>query len=214
MSSNRGASRGSDPQPRPPPSTVVRGAVPPVPASVWPLWSTFQDGRKVGDESQPVRGARTCFPAQSSSSFNCYCRFKISLIHSKFASAAAKVGEKCFSERNMELQGLQEALKVEIQCHQVKQSLSYSARVAVVEQRRCEAMKPRLSGRANRWSMCRRHRRRLSAATHRPLPSAIKVHFPRQHSGRAAATAFASSRNFGTIMRWNCVAIRTRPEYL
>lgn len=35
-------------------------------------------------------------------------------------SAASKVGEKCFSGVNMELQGLQEALKVEIQCHQVK----------------------------------------------------------------------------------------------
>lgn len=46
----------------------------------------------------------------------------------------------------MELQGLQEALKVEIQCHQVKQSSFYSARVAVVKLRRCEAMKLRLSG--------------------------------------------------------------------
>lgn len=143
-----------------------------------------------------MRGARTCFAAQSSSSFNCYCRFKRSLIHSKFASAATKVGEKCFSVRNMELQGLQEALKVEIQCHQVKQSSSYSARVAVVKQRRCEAMKLRLSGRANRWPMCRRHRRRLAAATHRPLPSPIKVHLPRQHSCGAAAASFASSRNF------------------
>lgn len=37
-------------------------------------------------------------------------------------SAASKVGEKCFPGRNMELQGLQEALKVEIQCHQVNET--------------------------------------------------------------------------------------------
>lgn len=30
--------------------------------------------------------------------------------------------EKCFCEQNMEVQGLQEALKVELQCHQVKET--------------------------------------------------------------------------------------------
>lgn len=35
---------------------------------------------------------------------------------------ASKVGEKCFWSRNMELQGLQEALKVEVQCHQVNKN--------------------------------------------------------------------------------------------
>lgn len=37
----------------------------------------------------------------------------------------AKVEQKCFWSRNMELQGLQEALKVEIQCHQVTETSYY-----------------------------------------------------------------------------------------
>ncbi|XP_043944015.1 PHD finger protein 21B isoform X2 [Protopterus annectens] len=54
----------------------------------------------------------------SSCCFNCYCRLFFISFWANFAAILLKVQEKCFTTPTMEIQSLQEALKVEIQCHQ------------------------------------------------------------------------------------------------
>lgn len=111
-------------------STVWRGCVDAALFLEWicpgaetfpPCLEHFAQRRKVSDEPSTQQRSKNLLCSLSSSSFDCYCRFKKNiLIHLNFTLITSKVVQKCFWSRNMELQCLQEALKVEIQCHQVK----------------------------------------------------------------------------------------------
>lgn len=76
----------------------------------------FVAGRKVCDESGAGEQAKLR-SAEWSASSHCYCRFKSE--DPQTWLRGDKVPQKCFFCRNMELHGPQEALTVEIQCHQV-----------------------------------------------------------------------------------------------
>lgn len=102
----------------------------------------------------------------------------------------------------MELQGLQEALKVELQCHQVSETWLFLF-VGVWEQ---EGDIQHLEGKETR-----RHVAALSNASHFQLEE-LKLLF----CTTLSADGGCFLGEFGVLMRgcWLTVAIRTRPEYL
>lgn len=71
---------------------AVRG-----PSSSRRVWSTFEDGRKVGDESWAVKRSENLLCSPSSSSFNCYCRLKKSLKSLKLGLGRVESGRKVLS---------------------------------------------------------------------------------------------------------------------
>ena len=103
-----------------------------VPKSFRCVWSTLLTGVKWVMSPIPSKEARTCFAAWVVLLSTVIVAFKKSLIHLNFTLIASKVGEKCFWSRKMELQGLQEALKVEIQCHQVNETSCYSILIGLI----------------------------------------------------------------------------------